>query len=88
MCVGHIGSSLCIEIDIVRAGLVIRTERAHERQCFRIQQDDPVIAEIGDKQVLAVGRQFQIMRIIKRRVTGRLKNDGQIICQRRGANEK
>jgi hypothetical protein len=64
--IGNIGAAARIEIDIVRTTLVVRPEFRLQLKRFRIEYRNTVVVDVGDKEILPVGREFQIVRISQR----------------------
>ena len=64
--VGHVNAAVRVKIDIVRSRLVIGTEFTDEFEGHGIEYHHPVVTDIGNEQVFAVRRQFQIVRIFQR----------------------
>ena len=63
MRIGNIGPALGIEVDVMGATLVIGAELGYQFQRLGIQNRDPIVVDICNKQVLAVRRRARAIDV-------------------------
>jgi len=54
MGVGHVGAALFVEVHVMRTRLVVRAEFGDELQGPGIENRDPVVPDVGHKQILPI----------------------------------